>query len=151
MRSTKSLCLNALLLSMLRYLKRMEKWSWKNVQKTRPLQGYLLVWPSAVQAFWTVLAWWWRYIESKRSWRELPQSCGICMSHKTTTILANIDVTNRCNQACPVCLPTLQPQVIFTTILEQIKGMMQMLRNEKPVPCPAVQFAGGSQRCARIS
>ena len=31
-----------------------------------------------------------------------PHSCGICTSHKTTTILANIDVTNRCNQSCPV-------------------------------------------------
>ncbi len=32
-----------------------------------------------------------------------PHSCGLCSSHKTTTILANIDLTNRCNQACPVC------------------------------------------------
>ena len=73
-----------------------------------------------------------------------PQSCGICTSHKTTTILANIDVTNRCNQACPVCFANASASgYLYEPTLSQIRAMMQMLRNEKPVPCPAVQFAGG--------
>ena len=32
-----------------------------------------------------------------------PYDCGICPQHKTATILGIIDVTNRCNMACPVC------------------------------------------------
>ncbi len=73
-----------------------------------------------------------------------PHSCGLCSSHKTTTILANIDVTNRCNQACPVCFANAQASgYLYEPSLDQIRAMMQMLRNEMPVPCPAVQFAGG--------
>ncbi len=73
-----------------------------------------------------------------------PNSCGLCSSHKTTTILANIDVTNRCNQRCPVCFANAAASgYLYEPSLEQIRDMMQMLRNEKPVPCPAVQFAGG--------
>ncbi len=73
-----------------------------------------------------------------------PHSCGICTSHKTSTILANIDVTNRCNQVCPVCFANASVSgYLYEPTLSQIRGMMEMLRNEKPVPCPAVQFAGG--------
>ncbi|MCZ7392344.1 MAG: tetraether lipid synthase Tes [Candidatus Methanoperedens sp.] len=73
-----------------------------------------------------------------------PHACGLCTSHKTTTILANIDVTNRCNQACPVCFANAQASgYLYEPSLAQIRAMMQMLRNETPVPCPAVQFAGG--------
>jgi uncharacterized radical SAM superfamily Fe-S cluster-containing enzyme len=73
-----------------------------------------------------------------------PSSCGLCASHRTTTILANIDVTNRCNQACPVCFANASASgYLYEPSLEQIREMMRMLRNEKPVPCPAVQFSGG--------
>ncbi len=73
-----------------------------------------------------------------------PHSCGLCSSHKTTTILANIDLTNRCNQACPVCFANASSSgYLYEPSLEQIRAMMQTLRNEKPVPCPAIQFAGG--------
>jgi len=73
-----------------------------------------------------------------------PHSCGICTSHKTTTILANIDVTNRCNLSCPVCFANASASgYLYEPSLDQIRAMMQLLRNEKPVPCPAVQFSGG--------
>ena len=32
-----------------------------------------------------------------------PQDCGLCDLYLTPTVLANIDVTNRCNLTCPVC------------------------------------------------
>lgn len=73
-----------------------------------------------------------------------PHSCGICSSHKTSTILANIDITNRCNQACPVCFANASASgYLYEPSIEQIRSMMKMLRDEKPVPCPAVQFSGG--------
>jgi len=75
---------------------------------------------------------------------DCPNLCGLCPSHRTTTILANIDVTNRCNQACPVCFANASSTgYLYEPSIEQIKTMMQMLRAEKPVPCPAIQFAGG--------
>jgi uncharacterized radical SAM superfamily Fe-S cluster-containing enzyme len=57
-------------------------------------------------------------------------------------ILANIDVTNSCNQACPVCFANASASgYLYEPSLTQIRAMMQMRRNEKPVSCPAVQFA----------
>jgi uncharacterized radical SAM superfamily Fe-S cluster-containing enzyme len=35
--------------------------------------------------------------------RNCPLNCGLCENHKTSTILGNIDVTDRCNLSCPVC------------------------------------------------
>jgi len=72
-----------------------------------------------------------------------PNLCGLCKSHKTTTILANIDVTNRCNQKCPTCFANASSGYIYEPSIEQISDMMHMLRNEKPVPCPAIQLSGG--------
>ncbi|VVB94289.1 7,8-dihydro-6-hydroxymethylpterin dimethyltransferase [uncultured archaeon] len=73
-----------------------------------------------------------------------PHSCGLCSSHKTTTILANIDITNRCNQNCPVCFSNASSSgYLYEPSLRQISAMMQMLRNQMPMPCPAIQFAGG--------
>ncbi|MDD2438776.1 MAG: radical SAM protein [Methanosarcinaceae archaeon] len=70
--------------------------------------------------------------------------CGLCPRHKTGTILANIDVTNRCNLNCPVCFANAKASgYIYEPTLEQIRNMLLLLRNEKPVPCYAVQFSGG--------
>ena len=32
-----------------------------------------------------------------------PYDCGICPEHKSQTVLAIVDVTNRCNLRCPIC------------------------------------------------
>jgi uncharacterized radical SAM superfamily Fe-S cluster-containing enzyme len=75
---------------------------------------------------------------------DCPASCGLCASHKTTTLLANIDVTNRCNQNCPVCFANASVSgYLYEPSLDRIRAMIQVLRDEKPVPCPAVQFSGG--------
>lgn len=76
--------------------------------------------------------------------KDCPFACGLCSSHSTTTILANIDVTNRCNQNCPICFASASSSgYIYEPSFEQIKTMMQMLLNQKPVPCPAIQLSGG--------
>ncbi|HTX44538.1 MAG TPA: radical SAM protein [Methanocella sp.] len=73
-----------------------------------------------------------------------PYDCGMCPNHKTSTLLANIDVTNRCNFSCPLCFANARKSgYVYEPTMEQIRGMFQMLRDEKPVPCYAVQFAGG--------
>ncbi len=74
--------------------------------------------------------------------RGCPLDCGLCKSHITSTLLGNIDLTSRCNMACPICFADAGDNH-YEPSLEQIKSMMQNLRAEKPVPCPAVQFSGG--------
>ncbi|APH38706.1 tetraether lipid synthase Tes [Methanohalophilus halophilus] len=73
-----------------------------------------------------------------------PLSCGLCPSHKTTTLLANIDVTNRCNLNCPICFANAKTRgFIYEPTFQQIENMLKILREEKPTPCPAIQFSGG--------
>jgi uncharacterized radical SAM superfamily Fe-S cluster-containing enzyme len=74
--------------------------------------------------------------------RECPLNCGLCENHKTSTILGNIDITNRCNLSCPVCFADAG-QSLDEPSIEEITAMMQTLRDQRPVPCPAVQFSGG--------
>lgn len=73
-----------------------------------------------------------------------PGDCGICKEHKTSTILANIDVTNRCNQQCPICFANSAVNgYLYEPSMDQIRTMMEMLLKQEPVTCKAVQFSGG--------
>ncbi len=73
-----------------------------------------------------------------------PVNCGLCNNHKSTTLLANIDLTNRCNLNCDFCFANARAcGFIYEPSFEQIVDMLKLLRGEKPVPAPAVQFSGG--------
>lgn len=53
---------------------------------------------------------------------DCPFSCGLCERHKTSTLLANIDLTTRCNLACPICFADASPKKIYEPTLEQIRA-----------------------------
>ncbi len=72
-----------------------------------------------------------------------PFDCGICTEHKTTTILANVDLTNRCNMHCPICFADTTSEYLYEPSFEEVSRMLENLRNEQPVSCKAVQFSGG--------
>ncbi|MDR2707261.1 MAG: radical SAM protein [Nitrososphaerota archaeon] len=73
-----------------------------------------------------------------------PLDCGICPQHKSHTALAIIDVTNRCNLTCPVCFANATSAgYVYEPTKEQIYGMLENLRANKPVPATALQFSGG--------
>jgi uncharacterized radical SAM superfamily Fe-S cluster-containing enzyme len=72
-----------------------------------------------------------------------PFDCGLCNEHKTSTILANVDLTNRCNMHCPICFADTSSEYLYEPSYEEIVEMLVNLRNEKPVPCKAIQFSGG--------
>ena len=73
-----------------------------------------------------------------------PTACGLCSNHHSGTLLANIDLTNRCNLDCDFCFANARAcGFVYEPSFGEIVSMMQVLRNEKPVPTPAVQFSGG--------
>ncbi len=76
--------------------------------------------------------------------RGCPFDCGICPNHKSHTVLAIIDVTNRCNLRCPVCFAYAEAMgYVYEPSIEQIREMLRNLRANRPVPPPAIQFSGG--------
>ena len=73
-----------------------------------------------------------------------PYDCGICTEHNSHTVLAIIDVTNRCNLRCPICFAHAGAAgYLYEPTREQIRGMLENLRSNTPVAPPALQFSGG--------
>ena len=62
-----------------------------------------------------------------------PDDCGLCNLHTSHTGLANVDLTNRCNLTCPVCFANANAAgYVYEPDFEQIRGMLQALRDEQP-------------------
>ncbi len=73
-----------------------------------------------------------------------PEQCGLCSMHMSHTVLANVDLTNRCNLTCPVCFANANVQgYLYEPDFEHVRRMLQALRNEQPVAGRVVQFSGG--------
>ncbi|MGQ9538377.1 MAG: tetraether lipid synthase Tes [Candidatus Bathycorpusculaceae bacterium] len=73
-----------------------------------------------------------------------PYDCGLCTQHKSHTVLGIIDVTNRCNMACPLCFAYAGAvNYVYEPTYEQIVDMIKLLRSNKPWACNALQFSGG--------
>ena len=73
-----------------------------------------------------------------------PSNCGLCSKHETSTVLGLIDVTNRCNLRCPVCFANAAATgYLYEPSQDEIRQMLKNLRNLKPHPTPAIQYAGG--------
>jgi uncharacterized radical SAM superfamily Fe-S cluster-containing enzyme len=73
-----------------------------------------------------------------------PYDCGLCTQHKSHTVLGIIDVTNRCNMACPICFAYAGAvNYVYEPTFEQIVGMIKLLRSNRPWACNALQFSGG--------
>ena len=73
-----------------------------------------------------------------------PFDCGLCPQHKTHTVLGIIDVTNRCNMACPICFAYAgKANYVYEPSFGQIAEMIKLLRENSPWQCNALQFSGG--------
>ncbi len=76
---------------------------------------------------------------------ECPTRCGLCFDHETKTVLAIIDVTNRCNMKCPVCFANAGTAgYLYEPTLEQIEKMLETAAKVNfPKGIHAVQLSGG--------
>jgi 7,8-dihydro-6-hydroxymethylpterin dimethyltransferase len=75
---------------------------------------------------------------------KCPDDCGLCSLHTSHSALANVDLTNRCNLTCPVCFANANVQgYLYEPGVDQVRVMLQTLRDERPVDGRVVQFSGG--------
>jgi uncharacterized radical SAM superfamily Fe-S cluster-containing enzyme len=73
-----------------------------------------------------------------------PRDCGLCSLHKSHTALANVVLTTRCDRDCFYCFfYASRLGYVYEPTMEQIVTMLDSLRNERPVPCNALQLTGG--------
>jgi len=73
-----------------------------------------------------------------------PYDCGLCDKHMSPTLLANIDITNRCNMNCPICFANAgKAGYVLEPSREEIRKILQNLADQRPVRCTSVQFSGG--------
>nr|MDO8135645.1 radical SAM protein [Candidatus Njordarchaeum guaymaensis] len=77
--------------------------------------------------------------------RGCPYDCGICPNHRSRTLLAIIDLTNRCNLNCPICFANANNpnSPVYEVTNQQAKNMIDNLVSNKPLPPSALQFSGG--------
>jgi len=75
---------------------------------------------------------------------KCPDDCGLCAKHKSHTNLGNIVVTNRCDLSCWYCFFfAKEGEAIYEPTLEEIRMMLRRMKNQRPVPCNAIQITGG--------
>jgi len=73
-----------------------------------------------------------------------PRNCGLCSEHESHTQLGNIVVTNRCDLSCWYCFfYCKEGDNIYEPSMEQLKFMLQRMRDTKPIGANSVQFTGG--------
>lgn len=62
----------------------------------------------------------------------------------SSTSLALIDLTNRCNMNCPICFANAnEAGYVYEPTFDELVNMLKALRAEEPIKCTAVQFSGG--------
>jgi len=76
---------------------------------------------------------------------ECPTRCGLCFEHESKTVLAIIDVTNRCNMRCPVCFANAGAAgYVYEPTLDQIDRMLETaVKVNFPKGIHALQLSGG--------
>jgi uncharacterized radical SAM superfamily Fe-S cluster-containing enzyme len=73
-----------------------------------------------------------------------PYDCGICENHQSAPCICLIDVTNKCNLACPICFANASAKgYVVEPTFDQIVQIMNHFRSMKPYPAVMLQLAGG--------
>lgn len=76
--------------------------------------------------------------------RRCPTDCGLCEQHLSTSVLGQIDLSNRCNLTCPVCFASANTDgQVSEPDFEMVTEMLRALRSQRPYAATAIQFTGG--------
>jgi uncharacterized radical SAM superfamily Fe-S cluster-containing enzyme len=94
---------------------------------------------------------WWSYEEHPglerphvTDGKRCPSDCGLCNQHQSTSCLAQIDLTNRCNMRCPICFANAGVTgTVSELTYDEAVGLLGTLRGLDPAPATAIQFTGG--------
>jgi len=120
------------------------------IEKTCPDHGYFRDCVNSDVLLFSKAAWW--SFEEQGGLKRpratgagvCPSDCGLCDGHLSSPVLAQIDLTNRCNMHCPICFANSGAtgrlcELDYDGAIRQLRA----LRDLRPVPCTAVQFTGG--------
>jgi hypothetical protein len=72
-----------------------------------------------------------------------PSDCGLCNQHQSSSVLGQIDLSNRCNLTCPVCFASANQGDVYAPTFELVEQELQRLLDLRPIPCTSIQFTGG--------
>jgi len=79
-----------------------------------------------------------------RNSSSCPRECGLCEQHLSSPAMVNIDLTNRCNQNCPICFANANVSGrLYEITLEQLDKMLDTAANIRPSSAPCLQYVGG--------
>ena len=71
-----------------------------------------------------------------------PYDCGLCADHEQHSCLTVIEVTDRCNLACPTCYAMSSPHYGRHRTLEEVERMLDIIVANEGAP-DVVQLSGG--------
>ena len=71
-----------------------------------------------------------------------PYDCGLCADHEQHSCLTLIEITDRCNLACPTCYAMSSPHYGRHRTLEEINDMLDIIVRNEGTP-DVVQISGG--------
>src|SRR6195952_5694336 len=71
-----------------------------------------------------------------------PYDCGLCQDHEQHSCLTVVEVTDRCNLACPTCYAMSSPHYGRHRTLEEIEQMLDVIVANEGQP-DVVQISGG--------
>jgi len=120
------------------------------IEKTCPEHGHVRDRVNSDVLLYSKAAWWtWEEHPGHRrprvtGGRHCPSDCGLCNQHLSSPVLAQIDLTNRCNMRCPICFANAGVAgYVFEPDYDEIIRQLRVLRDLRPTPATAVQFTGG--------
>jgi len=84
-----------------------------------------------------------KYLSKPKNVPACPYDCEHCTAHQSQTILAIMDLTNRCNLNCRYCFANAaKSRYVYEPSLHQIDAMFSSIKKREPA-CNAVLFSGG--------
>jgi 7,8-dihydro-6-hydroxymethylpterin dimethyltransferase len=120
------------------------------IEKTCPEHGHVTDTVNSDALLYSRAAWWsfqehpGQQFPQVTGAEDCPSNCGLCNQHLSAPVLAQIDLTNRCNMNCPICFANANAAgFTWEPDFEEIVRQMQVLRDMRPTPTTAIQFTGG--------